>query len=91
VTSVRRIPPSRDDELLTTDEVAVWLKVSPRTLREWRYLEAGPAWIALEGGVRYRTSAVAAYLASLERPNTVLATGRGFATRQRSRAGAVRP
>lgn len=70
----------------------MWLRVSPRTLREWRYLTLGPTWIELEtGGVRYRTSAVVTWITSLERPNPASATARGRATRQRSRAGAVRP
>jgi excisionase family DNA binding protein len=71
VTSARRTPPpaAAVDLLLTDDEVAVWLRVSRRTLREWRANRRGdvldgPPFVMVGGRVRYRTSDVEHYLQS---------------------------
>lgn len=46
---------SNNDELLTTNEVADWLKVDPDTLRRWRRTGRGPASTKLGArSVRYR-------------------------------------
>jgi hypothetical protein len=43
-----------DDRLLTPDELAEKLRVSPRTLTQWRYLRKGPTWIRVgHRSVRY--------------------------------------
>jgi len=42
------------DELLTTQEAAKFLKLSPRTLEKLRITGGGPAFIALGRARRYR-------------------------------------
>jgi predicted DNA-binding transcriptional regulator AlpA len=69
VTSARRPSPVVADRLLTDIEVAEWLQVSRRTLREWRAnrrggLLDGPAFVDVGGRIRYQRSAVAGYIAS---------------------------
>lgn len=51
-----------DDELLTPDETAEWLKVPVRTLSQWRYQREGPAWFKVGRHVRYQRSDVARWL-----------------------------
>ncbi len=48
--------------LLTTDEVARQLGVSPTTLRMWRYQGVGPRYIKLEKIVRYAAEDLEAYM-----------------------------
>lgn len=52
------------DPLLLSDEVAALLRVSTRTLADWRQTGYGPAWFPISGQNRpvYRTSAVEAYI-----------------------------
>lgn len=51
------------DELLTSTEVAVWLKVSRSSLCRWRQEGRGPRVVWLSGGCpRYRRSDVIAWL-----------------------------
>lgn len=52
----------RDDELLTTAELAAELKVSPRTLQRWRAEGSGPPMVRVGRGVRYRRRDVNAWL-----------------------------
>jgi predicted site-specific integrase-resolvase len=52
--------------LAEPDEVAEFLKVSPRTLAQWRWRKIGPPWTKVGGRVRYRWEAVDAYVASRE-------------------------
>jgi len=55
------------DRLLTTAEVADRLNVSPATLVGWRYKRQGPPAIILSRrAVRYRESALQAWLAEHE-------------------------
>lgn len=61
--SKRRDAPDTD-VLLRDEHVAEWLQVSRRTLREWRYLGTGPAFLVVGGRIRYRTTDVASYLAA---------------------------
>ncbi|MGH7487469.1 MAG: helix-turn-helix transcriptional regulator [bacterium] len=43
------------DKLLTTDEAAAYLRVSPRTMEDWRRTGSGPLYIPLARNcVRYR-------------------------------------
>ena len=52
------------DPLLTMKEVAELLRTSVSSLRQWRHKGIGPASILIGGRVRYRSSAVEAYLNS---------------------------
>ena len=49
------------DHLLTRDEVALWLKVAPKTLAQWASQKKGPRYAHIGGHVRYRLSAVIAW------------------------------
>ena len=60
--------------LLTTDEVAEFLGVSPRTIEDWRRRGGGPRFIRLRGrAVRYRPSELARWLAEHEVASTCAA------------------
>ena len=55
-------------ELLTTEQAAALLQLSPRTLRRWRSEGKGPPWVALGSRrVRYRRAAIQAWLEAHER------------------------
>lgn len=59
--------PIEPEQLLTPREVADALKVDRRTLEGWRRARRGPAFLRLSHtAVRYRVSAVADYLSSVE-------------------------
>lgn len=51
--------PSKDElpELMTTEEVSVWLRVSPRTIRDWARAEQIPA-VPLPGPWRFSRDAL---------------------------------
>jgi excisionase family DNA binding protein len=52
-------------KLMTTEEVAEYLGVSPRTLENWRYRGGGPRWIRIGANgasVRYDAADVQTYL-----------------------------
>lgn len=53
----------RNDEYLTTEEVAAWVKVAPSTVCRWRLAGRGPrvTWLA-PTLPRYRRTDVAAWL-----------------------------
>jgi excisionase family DNA binding protein len=51
-----------DDELLTEAELADLLKVSARTIRDWRVKGSGPPALRLGRGIRYRRRDVDAWL-----------------------------
>ncbi|MEW1835942.1 helix-turn-helix domain-containing protein [Microbacterium sp. NPDC079995] len=51
---------------LTPEELASMLQLPQRTLDDWRYRGAGPAWLRLGKHVRYRLAAVEQWLSSLE-------------------------
>lgn len=54
---------TRGDALMTTDEVAGWLRVSPATLCRWRQCGSGPPALWLARGVpRYRRDDVQQWL-----------------------------
>ena len=50
-------------KLLTTDELADKLDVSPRTLQDWRHRGEGPPFVKLGDCVRYKWSAVEQWMA----------------------------
>lgn len=56
------------DELLTPDELAAYLKVAVKTLAQWRWQRVGPPHLKAGGHVRYRRSAVEAWLEASEPP-----------------------
>jgi hypothetical protein len=58
-----------DEELWTPREVAALLRKSESTLANWRSAGRGPAYLKVEGAVRYRPSVVRKYLTE----NTVTA------------------
>jgi excisionase family DNA binding protein len=48
--------------LLTPDELAEFLNVSPRTIETWRYQRKGPRAVRVGGLLRFRESDVEAWL-----------------------------
>ncbi len=50
------------DELLKSEEVADWLKISVETVRAWRKRSIGPRATMVGGSVRYSRSDVVAWL-----------------------------
>lgn len=48
----------------TTKEAAAMLKLSPRTLENWRNLRQGPAFVKFGSRVLYSSEALAAYAAA---------------------------
>jgi hypothetical protein len=65
-TSRKTLGPATDQgnavQLLTTGEVAVWLHMAPKTLRNWRSAGIGPTALKLRGAVRYDRAVVAAWI-----------------------------
>ncbi|MFE4197635.1 helix-turn-helix domain-containing protein [Paenarthrobacter sp. NPDC056912] len=65
-TSRKTLGPATDQgnavHLMTTAEVAVWLQVAPKTLRNWRSAGLGPTAPTLHGVVRYDRAAVVAWI-----------------------------
>ncbi len=57
-------------ELLTTNEAARLVKVSPRTLEKWRRTGEGPKYHVLGGVVRYSTEELQLWTASRVRECT---------------------
>lgn len=55
------------DPLGTSEEVAVYLRKSPKTLRNWRSLGVGPAWHKTVGTVMYRWCDVERWLDAQKR------------------------
>jgi hypothetical protein len=51
-----------DTKLYLTDEVAEFLRCSPRTLEGWRSDKRGPDYIRTPAGVRYTGAAVREFL-----------------------------
>jgi excisionase family DNA binding protein len=50
------------EPLLTVDEAAAWLSISPATLRYWRHVGRGPRSLSVGTAIRYRTSDIEAWL-----------------------------
>lgn len=65
-TSRKTLGPATDQgsavQLMTTEEVAVWLKVAPKTLRNWRSAGIGPTALKLHSVVRYDRAAVEVWI-----------------------------
>ena len=59
------------DPLLTTEQVAERIGVTPEALEHWRYRGAGPPWLKLSHKVvRYRQSELERWLDSRTRRST---------------------
>ena len=56
--------PDPDGRLLTTAEVAAYLRVTPTALRRWRQRGAGPPAYVLGNTARYRVEDLEAWLES---------------------------
>lgn len=52
--------------LLTTEELAEYLQIPARTLEDWRHRNYGPRYARMGKRVRYRQSAVDAWLEEIE-------------------------
>lgn len=61
-------------DLLTTDEAAAYLKLSPRTLEHWRETGSGPNFVKLGRAVRYSRATIDGYLAESNFRNTAEAS-----------------
>ena len=65
-TSRKTLGPATDQgnaaRLMTTEEVAVWLQVAPKTLRNWRSAGIGPTALKLHSVVRYDRAVVEAWI-----------------------------
>jgi excisionase family DNA binding protein len=55
------------DQLLTPAEVAQLLKVSVKTLAQWRSQRKGPAYIKVDHSVRYRRTDIDHWLSQRKR------------------------
>jgi len=49
-------------QYMTTEEVAVWLQIAQKTLRNWRSAGLGPPTVKLYSAVRYDRAAVDAWI-----------------------------
>lgn len=49
-------------EILTPEEAAAFLRISPETLRTWRHLGEGPRYLKMGRAVRYRRTDLEAWL-----------------------------
>jgi len=58
--------PESESDLMTLDEVAALLKVSRKTVLNWRARGIGPPGFRVVKAVRFRRSEVARYLAAQE-------------------------
>jgi predicted DNA-binding transcriptional regulator AlpA len=59
------------DSILKPDEAAEMLRITPRTLADWRYRGCGPRFVRYSGrAVRYRLRDVDAWLAGREQQST---------------------
>ena len=63
-------------ELLSAEELAKALKMSPRTLQKWRSDGRGPRYIRLGHNVRYRSQDIAGWLESKGSRNSAEAADR---------------
>jgi excisionase family DNA binding protein len=51
-----------DEQLMTEDEVAEYLRVTKRTVRAWRLESTGPPWLRVGRFIRYRRGDVDGWL-----------------------------
>lgn len=61
----RGIAVQDEDRLMTQEEVAEYLSISPANLERWRCYGGGPPYIKIGRLVRYRYSDLRAYIESL--------------------------
>jgi hypothetical protein len=61
--------------LMREEEVAEWLSIPRSTLRYWRAIRKGPAWIKLLGRVRYDAADVSLFIENSSRTPSVRAAG----------------
>ena len=52
------------NKLLTEEQVAEQLSITTNTLRKWRWLGKGPAFIKIGAAVRYEADAIAMFIES---------------------------
>lgn len=64
-------PEAQAQRLLTTREAALYLSIPEGTLRYWRKVGVGPAWVKLEGSIRYDVADLDAYVAANRRVPSV--------------------
>ena len=57
-------------KLLTENQVANQLSITTNTLRKWRWLGKGPAFIKMGAAVRYEADAIAAFISSNVKTST---------------------
>lgn len=62
--------PKAMDPLLTEDQAAEILRVSPRTLQGWRHRGDGPPFVKLGSAVRYRRSDLRSFIVDSIRAST---------------------
>lgn len=55
-----------DSEILTPEQVAEFLHVSPRTMEEWRRTRTGPPWRRMGRHVRYLRREVLVWFEELD-------------------------
>ena len=58
-------PENGDLEILTIEDVARLLQVTPATVRQWRRMRTGPRGFRMGKGVRYRRSDVEQWIDQL--------------------------
>ena len=58
------------NELLTTGETAVLLRLQPQTLRVWRYRGGGPRYLKIGNRVVYSRQDIEAWLSTRRRTST---------------------
>ncbi len=54
--------PGPIEQLLTVEGASQLLNIRPQTLAKWRMLGRGPAFVKIGGAVRYRPSAINAFI-----------------------------
>ncbi len=62
----------KHEELLTTDEAAAVCRVKPQTLKQWRMVGAGPAFIKVGRLVRYRAGTLSTWLEALPEQSSTM-------------------
>lgn len=68
-------PMTRDDQaltrapLMTTEQLASYLQVSPRTIEDWRLHGVGPSYVRVGKRIRYRPAAIEEWLVQEESRN----------------------
>ncbi len=67
-------------ELVNERDAAAFLAKPQRTLGQWRYLGRGPAYIKIEGHIRYRRADLEAYIDAHRIDPAVLVGGAPRAT-----------